>query len=87
MKNQQAAFRKSFDDTFEEASISFSIISATTVEEGLEVFCREKEIDLLAMLSHEKTFWEKTFTNRSMTESMIMRSKLPLLAFHNKYLE
>jgi len=77
-----ADFKESFDKNFEDLPVSYSVWSATTIEEGLETFCRVNDIDVLAMLTHDKTFWDKLFGNKSMTKSMTMRTKLPLLAFH-----
>jgi nucleotide-binding universal stress UspA family protein len=75
-------FKLSFDENFEDLPVTYSVWSAATIEEGLETFCRVNKIDVLAMLTHDKTFWDKIFGNKSMTKSVTMRTQLPLLAFH-----
>lgn len=62
--------------------VVFASWSAHTVEDGLEIFCRVNEIDVLAMLTHDRSTWDKVFGEQSVTKSMAMRNKLPLLAFH-----
>lgn len=62
--------------------IVFNTWSAHKVEDGLEIFCRVNEIDILAMLTHNRSTWNKLFGEHSVTKSMAMRNKLPLLAFH-----
>ena len=75
-------FKTTFEANFEDLPITYSVWSASSVEEGLETFCRINNIDILAMLTHNKTLWEKVFGSKSMTRTMAMRSNLPLLAFH-----
>jgi nucleotide-binding universal stress UspA family protein len=78
----EAAFKKSFEANFQDLPVTFSTWSATSIEEGLDTFCRVNKIDALAMLTHHKTFWDKVFGGKSITKVMTMRTKLPLLAFH-----
>lgn len=75
-------FKKAFETNFQDLPVTFSTWSAATIEDGLETFCRVNKIDVLAMLTHHKTFWDKVFGGKSMTKAMTMRTKLPLLAFH-----
>lgn len=63
--------------------VVFSAWSAHNVEDGLEIFCNVNQIDILAMLTHNRSTWNKLFGEHSVTKSMAMRNKLPLLAFHN----
>jgi nucleotide-binding universal stress UspA family protein len=62
--------------------VNFSIRSSISVEDGLETFLRINNINILSMLTHKRGFWEKMFSNKSVTESMAMRARTPLLAFH-----
>ena len=62
--------------------VIFNSWSAHNVEDGLEIFCRVNQIDILAMLTHNRSTWNKVFGEHSVTKSMAMRNKLPLLAFH-----
>jgi len=76
-------FKKAFEENFSNLPVTYSIWSANSIEEGLETFCRINEIDVLAMLTHEKGLLSKLFGSKSVTQSMSMRTNLPLLAFHN----
>jgi len=77
---------KNFEETLKEKfaglDVSFTSWSANNVEDGLEIFCRVNNIDILAMLTHDKSTWNKLFGEKSVTKSMALRSNLPLLAFH-----
>lgn len=63
-------------------AVTFNSWSANSVEEGLEIFCNLKKIDILAMLTKDRTTWAKMFGEKSVTKSMALRNILPLLAFH-----
>jgi nucleotide-binding universal stress UspA family protein len=75
-------FAKKLKDNFEGLPVKFHSWSANSVEDGLENFCRVHGIEVLAMLTHDKSTWEKMFGEKSHTRAMAMRSLLPLLAFH-----
>ena len=62
--------------------ITVSVRSSVTVEDGLETFLRINKIDILSMLTHKRSLWEKITNNKSITQSMAMRARTPLLAFH-----
>ena len=81
-KERQQLFQQLFQEKFPDGSVTFSIRSSTSVEDGLETFLRINHIDVLAMLTHKRGFWEKLLGNRSVTRQMALRSKAPLLAFH-----
>ena len=80
--NKSAAFEAEVKTSLEGLPVVFNTWSAHTVEDGLEIFCRVNKIDMLAMLTHNRTTWNKVFGEHSVTKSMAMRNKLPLLAFH-----
>lgn len=81
-QKEEETFRKSFDENFADLPVTYSVWSADTIEDGLETFCRINKIDILAMLTHKKTLWDKLFMGTSVTKRMTMRTNLPLLAFH-----
>ncbi|MFK7799609.1 MAG: universal stress protein [Aureispira sp.] len=78
----EQAFAERFEGDFKGLPVTFSVFSATSVNEGLQVFCRVNEIDLLAMLTHQRSLWDKLFGGQSITNSMTGTERLPLLAFH-----
>ena len=53
------------------------------IDEAIEHYLDATNADLLAMFTHDVTFYEKLF-NRSMTKKMAFHSKIPLLAFRQK---
>lgn len=82
-KTEEAAvFETKLQANLPDLPIVFHAWSAHNVEDGLEIFCRVNQIDMLAMLTHNRSTWDKLFGEHSVTKSMAMRNKLPLLAFH-----
>lgn len=81
--NKSAAFEADLKTNLEGLPVVFNSWSAHNVEDGLEIFCRVNQIDILAMLTHNRSTWNKLFGEHSVTKSMAMRNKLPLLAFHD----
>lgn len=80
--NKSAEFEAELEANLEGLPVVFNTWSAHKVEDGLENFCRVNQIDILAMLTHNRSTWNKLFGEHSVTKSMAMRNKLPLLAFH-----
>lgn len=64
-----------------EADLEFFIIPSEDVEATIEDFAENQSIDLLAMVTHKKSFFEKYFTN-STTQLMSQHSATPILALH-----
>lgn len=80
--SEGAKFEEQLKDNFGDLPVVFNVWSAHTVEDGLEIFCRVNNIDVLAMLTHDRSTWNKLFGEKSVTKAMALRTKLPLLAFH-----
>jgi nucleotide-binding universal stress UspA family protein len=59
------------------------VIVNKNIDEAIDYYVTTTRADLLAMFTHEVTFYEKLF-NRSMTRKMAFHSKVPLLAFRQK---
>lgn len=70
-------------DKITNVNVSFSTWSAMKVEDGLEVFCRVNNINLLSVLKHKQTTWEKVFGEKSMTKVLALKKNMPLLAFRD----
>lgn len=81
--HKEALFKEKFEARFKELPVSFSVRSSTSVEDGLETFMRINHINILSMLTHKRSMWERMFGEKSMTREMAMRSFAPLLAFHS----
>jgi nucleotide-binding universal stress UspA family protein len=56
------------------------VIVNENIDEAIDYYVTEAKADLLAMFTHDVTFYEKLF-NRSLTRQMAFHSKIPLLAF------
>ncbi len=56
----------------------FFIINNPSVIEGMEQYLKEKEIELLALFSPERSLWERLF-HSSFTKKMAFHSKTPIL--------
>ena len=53
------------------------------IDEAIEHYVKVSKADLLAMFTHDLSFYEKLFS-RSITQKMAFHSKIPLLAFRQK---
>jgi nucleotide-binding universal stress UspA family protein len=81
-EKQEKEFEEEMKDKFKGLPISFFNWSATSVEEGLEIFCRINDIKILAVLTENKTMWKKMFGEKSLTKTLALNNNIPLLAFH-----
>jgi hypothetical protein len=64
----------------QDKQMSFHCISNRDVNEGLESFVKDKNIDILAMLSHRKSWFEELFQlNRA--KQMSYQHSIPLLVY------
>lgn len=64
-------------DTFD----GFSIVTSDSVQEGINEFIQEKDIDVLALFIPRRRLWERLF-HTSFSKRMTLSSKVPLLTFH-----
>jgi nucleotide-binding universal stress UspA family protein len=60
--------------------ITVSITDGEEVDKSIDTYVHKVKADLLAMFTHEKSFYEKLF-NRSITKRVAFQSSVPLLAF------
>jgi len=81
--DEEASFKEKFEARFKDLPVTFSARSSTSVEEGLDTFLRVNHVNILSMLTHKRSLWDRMFGEKSMTRGMAMRSKIPLLAFHS----
>lgn len=61
------------------SNISFHVAANDDVVAGLDVFIAQKQADLLAMFTHDLTFFEKLF-GQSVTRKMAFQGNIPLLS-------
>jgi len=78
-----SALEKKIDGIVKKAGITkiiCKVIVNKNIDEAIDYYVTESNADLLAMFTHDVSFYEKLF-NRSMTRKMAFHSKIPLLAF------
>ena len=61
----------------------FYSINDSDVAKGIELFVHEHDIDMLAMVARQHTFFEKNFSS-SITEQLSKLADIPLLILHEK---
>lgn len=68
----------------ERALLGFEVenVNSDSVTEGLQVFNRENNIDLLAMIHHKRSFLQQLF-KRANSAEMAKLSSIPLLVLHD----
>jgi len=81
-----ATLEKKVSASISKAEISnvvAKVIVNKNVDEAIDYYITESKADLLAMFTHDLTFYEKLF-NRSVTRQMAFHNKVPLLAFRQE---
>jgi nucleotide-binding universal stress UspA family protein len=70
-----------WQEYFKDEPIQFFIIPSDTINETIEEFIDHQNIDVLAMLTYKRSFFQWLFTS-SFTEKMSYHCNIPILAFH-----
>ncbi len=65
---------------FDEVKHSFHFVENNDVRVGIENFIREKDVDLLAMVTRRSDLFSRIF-GLSVTKQMMLDTKIPLVAF------
>jgi nucleotide-binding universal stress UspA family protein len=63
--------------------VKFRFIRSSSKVEGIDLFLKENEADLLAMVTHKRKLFRGLF-KRSLTKQIAHQARIPLLAFHAK---
>lgn len=86
-KEAETVIEKVVESVMEEskAALSFKItsIDGDSLHSALNAYTDEHYIDLLAMATHRKSFFERLF-NHSSTKEMALNTTLPLLVLYNE---
>ena len=61
----------------------FSIVHHRSVQEGLDEYLKQRQIDWLALFIPQRRLWERLF-HSSFTKRMAFHTSIPLLVFHFK---
>lgn len=75
------AIYEEWEALFKEEPVQFFIIPSDKVKQTIEDFIAHQNIDVLAMLTYKRTFFQWMFTT-SFTEKMSYHCPIPVLALH-----
>lgn len=62
-------------------NVHFDIVECKNLENGMEEYIQQHNIDLVAMTTHKRNFFSRLFSP-SHTKKMLYHTHIPLLAFH-----
>lgn len=79
--DNSAAVYQEWETLFKDEPVQFFIIPGEDARKTIEDFIISQEIDVLAMMSYKRTFFQWMFTS-SFTEEMAFESTIPILAMH-----
>jgi len=72
---------KDWEEHFKDKPVQFFIVPSEKVNETIEEFITHQNIDVLAMLTYKRNFFQWLFTT-SFTEKMSYHCNIPILALH-----
>jgi nucleotide-binding universal stress UspA family protein len=84
LKPEQAnSFKERFSQVARYPNISYHIVAAedNSVSTVIEEYMQSNDIEVVAMITHHRTFFDKLF-HPSITKRMAVHARKPLLAFH-----
>ncbi len=74
--------RHYLSETLENEDIECGLLKTVDVQQGLEDFIRERKIDVLALTTHKRNFFERIFMP-SITKKFLFQTDIPLLVFQS----
>lgn len=83
-KLEMSFFEKLYQAEMQDNKVSFHIANSQSkdVVQGIQHFINNHQVDILAMLTHERDILERLYGNQSMTREMALYTDVPLLALH-----
>lgn len=78
-KNKIAQYEKFLKETYNESTLASVHLYGKDYQTTLQNFIRENNIDILVMVTYQRSSWEKIF-NPGMTKRMSYHTHIPLLA-------
>ncbi|MFM9825354.1 universal stress protein [Flavobacterium sp.] len=72
-----------WQSNFKREPIEFFVVSNDNIKKTIYDFLERQEIDVLAMLTHRRSFVEQLFT-QSLAQKLSFHSKTPILVMHEK---
>lgn len=80
-RQKMDALEKQFADDEKNKRIEFHTISSENVTDGLLDYAGSKNISMMAMLTHRRSFFISLF-DRSLTLKIAFKTNIPLMVFH-----
>jgi nucleotide-binding universal stress UspA family protein len=84
-KDFQRSKETIFQELFAEGDPPFSFelaeVEGESVDKALNQYAKEHDIDLVVMVSQQRTFWENFF-RKSETKKMALTTRIPLMVLH-----
>ena len=77
-RQQEAAAQKKMEAVFSNSPRQFDVVTDAHVKHGIESYLQDHTTDLLVMVTHERSFWERMF-GKSHTKEMVYNTHIPLL--------
>ena len=77
---KQEILMKAFEGDVSIENIDFLTLDYDNVVEGLNQFVKDREVDVLVMLTHKRSIFSRLF-HKSQTRQMAIESQVPLWAF------
>ena len=79
---QMKRMRTYLFDTMDEYNIECGLLETMDIQQGLEDFIEERNIDVLAVTKQKRNFFVRLF-KPSMTKKFLFQTQIPLLVFHS----
>ena len=70
-------------DTIDDYGLECGLLKTVDLQQGLEDFISEREIDVLALNTHKRGFFERIF-RPSVTKKFLFQTHIPLLIFQSR---
>jgi len=70
-------------NTFPDVAFNAELLEGSEFEETIEKYDTKNEVDIIAMITYPKSFWERLM-KKSVTKKMAFHSKIPVLAIPAK---
>ncbi len=78
-----AARESRFNEIFQGISYKFHEVEDSSVQHGINEYIQHHDCELLVMLAHKHSFFERLFT-RNHTKAMVYETTVPLLVLHQR---
>lgn len=82
ISEQYAKEKADFEDMFSEFNPEFYFMRLFDIEEALNLFAKERSIDLIIAVHKYHSFFEKLFSKTGTTKKLSYQSEVPVLVVH-----